>query len=123
MSTRLLYFAWVKEKTGIAAEDVELPREVLGHRVDARLAGLQHEVAEGEEAEGGDGQQREQGRQLQPQVAGREAGEAEAGRHVGDRRGRAEDEVPDGPGDLRKILEFIVKYIVTSFFHREIHIG
>lgn len=23
--TRLLYFAWVKEKTGIAAEDVELP--------------------------------------------------------------------------------------------------
>ena len=28
MSTRLLYFAWVKEKTGIAAEDVELPREV-----------------------------------------------------------------------------------------------
>jgi molybdopterin synthase sulfur carrier subunit len=25
---RLLYFAWVKEKTGIAAEDVELPREV-----------------------------------------------------------------------------------------------
>ena len=28
MSTRLLYFAWVKEKTGIAAEDVELPRGV-----------------------------------------------------------------------------------------------
>ena len=28
MSTRLLYFAWVKEKTGIAAEEVELPREV-----------------------------------------------------------------------------------------------
>ena len=28
MSTRLLYFAWVKEKTGVAAEDVELPREV-----------------------------------------------------------------------------------------------
>ena len=28
MTTRLLYFAWVKEKTGIAAEDVELPREV-----------------------------------------------------------------------------------------------
>ena len=25
MSTRLLYFAWVKEKTGIAAEEVELP--------------------------------------------------------------------------------------------------
>jgi sulfur-carrier protein len=25
---RLLYFAWVKEKTGIAAEDVELPDEV-----------------------------------------------------------------------------------------------
>ena len=25
---RLLYFAWVKEKTGIAAEDGELPREV-----------------------------------------------------------------------------------------------
>lgn len=23
--TRLLYFAWVKEKTGIAAEDVDLP--------------------------------------------------------------------------------------------------
>ena len=23
--TRLLYYAWVKEKTGIAAEDVELP--------------------------------------------------------------------------------------------------
>ncbi|WP_108683142.1 molybdopterin converting factor subunit 1 [Methyloceanibacter sp. wino2] len=23
--TRLLYFAWVKEKTGIASEDVELP--------------------------------------------------------------------------------------------------
>ena len=28
MSTRLLYFAWVKEKTGIAAEEVELPGEV-----------------------------------------------------------------------------------------------
>jgi len=28
MSTRLLYFAWVKEKTGIAAEEVELPRDV-----------------------------------------------------------------------------------------------
>ena len=28
MSTRLLYFAWVKEKTGVAAEEVELPREV-----------------------------------------------------------------------------------------------
>jgi molybdopterin synthase sulfur carrier subunit len=25
---RLLYFAWVKEKTGIAAEDVELPESV-----------------------------------------------------------------------------------------------
>jgi sulfur-carrier protein len=25
---RLLYFAWVKEKTGIAAEDVELPEDV-----------------------------------------------------------------------------------------------
>ena len=25
---RLLYFAWVKEKTGIGAEEVELPREV-----------------------------------------------------------------------------------------------
>ncbi|MBM3544628.1 MAG: molybdopterin converting factor subunit 1 [Alphaproteobacteria bacterium] len=25
---RLLYFAWVKEKTGIAAEDVELPDSV-----------------------------------------------------------------------------------------------
>ena len=26
--TRLLYFAWVKEKTGIAAEDVELPGDI-----------------------------------------------------------------------------------------------
>jgi sulfur-carrier protein len=25
---RLLYFAWVKEKTGIAAEDVELPEDI-----------------------------------------------------------------------------------------------
>lgn len=25
---RLLYFAWVREKTGIGMEDVELPREV-----------------------------------------------------------------------------------------------
>ena len=25
---RLLYFAWVKEKTGIAAEDVDLPADV-----------------------------------------------------------------------------------------------
>jgi molybdopterin synthase sulfur carrier subunit len=25
---RLLYFAWVKEKTGVAAEDVELPASV-----------------------------------------------------------------------------------------------
>jgi sulfur-carrier protein len=25
---RLLYFAWVREKTGIGVEDVELPREV-----------------------------------------------------------------------------------------------
>ena len=25
---RLLYFAWVKEKTGIAAEEVDLPAEV-----------------------------------------------------------------------------------------------
>jgi molybdopterin synthase sulfur carrier subunit len=25
---RLLYFAWVREKTGIGAEEVELPREV-----------------------------------------------------------------------------------------------
>lgn len=28
MRTRLLYFAWVKEKTGITAEEVELPREI-----------------------------------------------------------------------------------------------
>ena len=26
--TRLLYFAWVKEMTGIAAEDVELPGDI-----------------------------------------------------------------------------------------------
>jgi molybdopterin synthase sulfur carrier subunit len=26
--TRLLYFAWVKEKTGITSEDVELPESV-----------------------------------------------------------------------------------------------
>ncbi len=26
--TRLLYFAWVKEKTGIASEDVELPEDI-----------------------------------------------------------------------------------------------
>lgn len=25
---RLLYFAWVKEKTGIASEDVELPEDI-----------------------------------------------------------------------------------------------
>ena len=25
---KLLYFAWVREKTGIGAEDIELPREV-----------------------------------------------------------------------------------------------
>jgi molybdopterin synthase sulfur carrier subunit len=25
---RLLYFAWVKEKTGIGAEDIELPAEI-----------------------------------------------------------------------------------------------
>ena len=25
---RLLYFAWVKEKTGIAAEDIDLPADV-----------------------------------------------------------------------------------------------
>ena len=25
---RLLYFAWVKEKTGVAAEDVEVPEEI-----------------------------------------------------------------------------------------------
>jgi sulfur-carrier protein len=25
---RLLYFAWVREKTGVGAEDVELPRDV-----------------------------------------------------------------------------------------------
>ena len=28
MTTRLLYFAWVKEKTGIASEDVTLPETV-----------------------------------------------------------------------------------------------
>ena len=28
MSTRLLYFAWVKEKTGIAAEEVDIPAHV-----------------------------------------------------------------------------------------------
>jgi sulfur-carrier protein len=28
LSVRLLYFAWVKEKTGVAAEEVDLPREV-----------------------------------------------------------------------------------------------
>ncbi|MEM8573066.1 MAG: molybdopterin converting factor subunit 1 [Pseudomonadota bacterium] len=26
--TRLLYFAWVKEKTGIATEDIELPGDI-----------------------------------------------------------------------------------------------
>ncbi len=26
--TRLLYFAWVREKVGVAEEDVDLPREV-----------------------------------------------------------------------------------------------
>jgi molybdopterin synthase sulfur carrier subunit len=26
--TRLLYFAWVKEKTGVTSEDVELPESV-----------------------------------------------------------------------------------------------
>lgn len=26
--TRLLYFAWVKEKTGIASEDVNLPEDI-----------------------------------------------------------------------------------------------
>ncbi len=26
--TRLLYFAWVKEKTGIASEDVAVPEEI-----------------------------------------------------------------------------------------------
>ncbi len=26
--TRLLYFAWVREKVGIAEEDIDLPREV-----------------------------------------------------------------------------------------------
>ncbi len=26
--TRLLYFAWVKDKTGIAAEDVDLPANI-----------------------------------------------------------------------------------------------
>ncbi|MBE3110508.1 MAG: molybdopterin synthase sulfur carrier subunit, partial [Acidobacteria bacterium] len=25
---RVLYFAWVKEKTGVAAEDIELPANV-----------------------------------------------------------------------------------------------
>jgi molybdopterin synthase sulfur carrier subunit len=28
MSTRVLYFAWVKEKTGIAAEDIDIPANV-----------------------------------------------------------------------------------------------
>jgi sulfur-carrier protein len=28
MSTRLLYFAWVKEKTGVAAEEVDIPAHV-----------------------------------------------------------------------------------------------
>jgi sulfur-carrier protein len=28
MSTRLLYFAWVKEKTGLAAEEVDIPGHV-----------------------------------------------------------------------------------------------
>jgi sulfur-carrier protein len=28
MTTRLLYFAWVREKTGIAAEDVDIPAHV-----------------------------------------------------------------------------------------------
>jgi molybdopterin synthase sulfur carrier subunit len=28
MSTRLLYFAWVKEKAGIAAEDIDIPVNV-----------------------------------------------------------------------------------------------
>lgn len=26
--TRLLYFAWVKEKTGVASEDIELPGDI-----------------------------------------------------------------------------------------------
>ena len=28
MSTRLLYFAWVKEKTGVASEEVDIPAQV-----------------------------------------------------------------------------------------------
>ncbi len=72
---KLLYFAWVREKTGIAAEEVELPAEVgdvaglvdwLRVRVDAyrnaladietvrvavnqEYAGLDHPVADDDE--------------------------------------------------------------------------
>jgi molybdopterin converting factor subunit 1 len=72
---KLLYFAWVREKTGIAAEEVELPAEVgdvaglvdwLRSRSDAyrnaladletvrvavnqEYAGLDHPVADGDE--------------------------------------------------------------------------
>lgn len=72
---KLLYFAWVREKTGIAAEEVELPAEVgdvaglvdwLRGRGDAyrnaladletvrvavnqEYAGLDHPVADGDE--------------------------------------------------------------------------
>ena len=35
---RLLYFAWVKEKAGIAAEDIEPPEERDHHRRADRLA-------------------------------------------------------------------------------------
>ena len=50
---------------------------------------VEDRVADQEEAERADGQQREQRRQLEAEVAGRERGRAEAGGEVGDRRGRA----------------------------------
>ena len=78
------------------------PGDVLRPLVDPRLALEQHDVAEQEEREAADERERQQRRELEAEVAGRQAVEAEARREVGDRGDRPQQEVPDRAGDLRQ---------------------
>ena len=79
--------------------DAQVARDVDGQVVDPRLPRLGRDAAEQEEAKVPTTAEREQRRQLEPEVAGREPAEAEAGGEVGHGRGRLPEQAPRGHGE------------------------
>ena len=75
--------------------------EVGRPAVDPRLAVVEDRRRRSGRSEAADERQREQRRQLEAEVAGRDAVAAEAGGEVGDRAAGLEQQVPDRAGDLR----------------------